>query len=56
MSDLERPDATAPVSSERAELERREDEHEERRRLTRQVALAVVLVILLAARLALVGS
>jgi hypothetical protein len=56
MSDLERPDVTDPVSSQQAELERREDEHQERRRLVRQIVLAVVLAILLAARLTLVGS
>ena len=56
MSDLV-PRESLPVESpERAEFDRREDELEERRRLERQTALAVLLVLVLAARIILVGN
>ena len=45
------PPSTALESTERSELERHEDLREERRRLTRQLALALVLALGLAARI-----
>jgi hypothetical protein len=48
--------STALESTERGELERREDAREERRRLVRQAALALVLALALAARIIFVGN
>lgn len=56
MSDLVPRESLPLESPERAELDRRKDEREERRRLKRQAALAVVLVLALAARIILVGN
>lgn len=50
------PPSTALESTERSELERHEDLREERRRLTRQLALALVLALGLAARIIFVGN
>ncbi len=56
MTDPARQESIALESSERAELERREDQREERRRLLRQAALALVLALGPAARIILVGN
>ncbi len=56
MSDPVRHESVALESPERAELERREDQREERRRLLRQAALALVLALGLAARIIFVGN
>ncbi len=56
MSDPVHHESVALESPERAELERREDQREERRRLLRQAALALVLALGLAARIIFVGN
>jgi hypothetical protein len=56
VSDLVPRDSLKPESLDRAELERRDDEREERRRLARQAALAIVLALALAARIVFGGS
>jgi len=56
VSDLVPPDPLPVSSPQRAELERRADERQERIRLLRQVALSLVLALALAARIVLVGG
>ena len=56
MSDPLPSDSVALESAEQAEIERREDQREERRRLLRQAALALVLALGLAARIIFVGN
>jgi hypothetical protein len=56
VSDPVRPESVGLELPERAELERRQDQREERRRLLRQAALALVLALGLAARIIFVGN
>ena len=56
MSDQVPSDSMALESTERAELERREDQRGEHRRLLRQAGLALVLALALAARIIFVGN
>jgi hypothetical protein len=56
VSELVPRDSVPLDSRQLAELERQDDEREERRRLLRQAALAVVLALVLAARIIFVGN